>query len=838
MRLLKKQVITLFVATLLLASIAFLIEIKPANAAVAVDYDTFAFVMVSPNPVGIGQTALVTFRIDKTNPLTTGVISGERWEGFQVKITKPSGAIETKGPYEGDPTGGSWFLYAPTEVGTYYFQTIFPGQIVNVSSTDLRYYKPSTSALLGVTVQQTAIQGYYQTPPLPNDYWSRPINSENKNWWQVADDWLMKGYDRSEARPFAGGTAYAPYTSAPNSAHVLWKNTIYFGGIVGGAYGDISYYTGLAYEQFFNSMIQQGILFYTVTGPTSSSDSFGTRFLSLYTGEEIDFMNTTNIYLAQNLFIDIPNEHGVLPYLWAISGTTGKMYDSFNRREMLTITNIPSGTDVFGTNGEILRYGFSGTSSNRRLYLWNSTLAILGPGFAEYWSPRVGTTIDGNRGIQWNVSIPAVGGSQSIKMIGEGVIVTGYQISTVYPNIYAYQGYPTTLQRDSAGIYPTSISQLWAENRTNLYGFRERIGRNINGGVYTQYDEPTMRLHGYDAKTGREIWITEPLPMSWGIFGATQTVAYGKAIRAGYDGYVRAYDAKNGSQVWEYFLGTPGYLENAYGVYPVQEGFTIADKKVFVTSGEHSPDPVIWRGGRLWAIDTDTGKEVWSINGRFRHPTVADGILVALNSMDGVAYAFGKGPSKTTVSAPQTALTHGSALMITGSVTDQSPASKDTPAISDESMGAWMEYLHMQKVLPGNATGVLVTLTANDPNGNTQNIGTVKTDLSGKYGFAWTPPVEGNYRITATFAGTESYSSSFDSTYMVVGPAATPQPTSTPTSGPSATVAPTITPTATASPSPVPNTGAGLGTEVYIAIASAAVIAVVAAAALILRKRK
>lgn len=832
----KIKALATFTMVLMLVTAAFLASIPAVGA--LTEYDTFAFVMVSPNPVGVGQDTLVTFRIDKTNPLTTGVITGELWQGFQVRIIKPDGTIETKGPYEGDPTGGSWFMYTPTQVGVYKFQCTFPGQAVNISATDQRWYKASTSASLDLVVQQNPVKYYEGSPPLPTGYWTRPINSENKNWWQVADDWLMKGYDRSETRPFAGGTAFAPYTSAPNSAHVLWKTPIYFGGIVGGAFGDMSFYTGLAYEQFFNSMIQQGVLFYTVTGPTSSADSFGTRFLNLYTGEEIAYLNNTNISFGQNLLIDIPNEHGVLPYLWSVSGTTGKMYDSFNRREILTVTNIPSGTDTFGPNGELIRYGFTGTSSNRRLIMWNSTLAILGTSFSEYWSPRVGSTIDGSRGVQWNVSIPNVGASQSIKMIGEGVIVTGYQVSTVYPNIYAYQGYPTTLERDAAGNYPTSITHLWAENRTNLYGFRERIGRNINNGVYTQYDEPTMKLHGYNAKTGRELWVTQSLPMGWGLFGASQTVAYGKAYRAGYDGYIRAFDAGTGQQVWEYFFGTPGYLENAYGVYPVQEGFTIADKKVFVTSGEHSPDAVIWRGGRLWAIDAETGAEVWSINGRFRNPTVADGILVALNSMDGVAYAFGKGPSKITVQAPLSAVPRGTAITITGTITDQSPGQEGTPAVSDASMGAWMEYLHMQKTMPTNATGVSIKLTAIDPNGNTQDIGTVTSDLNGVFGTMWTPPVEGFYQIVATFEGSESYSSSVTSTYFSVGPApATSAPAVTSTATPTAT--PTPTPAPTVSPSVVPEPEAAPSTDMYIVVAAAAVIlVVVAVAAVFLRKRK
>jgi hypothetical protein len=129
-------------------------------------------------------------------------------------------------------------------------------------------------------------------------------------------------------------------------------------------------------------------------------------------------------------------------------------------------------------------------------------------------------------------------------------------------------------------------------------------------------------------------------------------------------------------------------------------------------------------------------------------------------------------------------------------------------------------------------------LTAIDPNGNSQTIGTATSDVSGSYGLMWVPPVEGTYQITATFAGSNSYGGSYDMTYMGVGPAAaTPAPVATPTPTPVST--PTSTPVATASPSPAPQPEAGPSTDVYvIAAAAVVVIVVVAVAALVLRKRK
>ncbi len=57
-------------------------------------------------------------------------------------------------------------------------------------------------------------------------------------------------------------------------------------------------------------------------------------------------------------------------------------------------------------------------------------------------------------------------------------------------------------------------------------------------------------------------------------------------------------------------------------------------------------------------------------------------------------------------------------------------------------------------------TGVPVTLTAIDKNGNPNNIGTATTSAYyGTYEIAWTPPAQGTYKVIAAFAGDDSYGS-------------------------------------------------------------------------------
>jgi hypothetical protein len=169
----------------------------------------------------------------------------------------------------------------------------------------------------------------------------------------------------------------------------------------------------------------------------------------------------------------------------------------------------------------------------------------------------------------------------------------------------------------------------------------------------------------------------------------------------------------------------------------------------------------------------------------------ADGYLAYYNYYDNQIYAIGKGPSATTVEAPLNAITVGDSVVIRGTVTDQSPGAKQrvqtgvfnmVPAVSDASMGPWMEYIYMQKPMPTNATGVEVKLQTLDPNGNFYDIGTVTTDSSGMFKLLWKPPVAGEYTIIAAFAGSESYWQSYAETALGVteAPATTPGPTPPP----------------------------------------------------------
>ena len=96
-------------------------------------------------------------------------------------------------------------------------------------------------------------------------------------------------------------------------------------------------------------------------------------------------------------------------------------------------------------------------------------------------------------------------------------------------------------------------------------------------------------------------------------------------------------------------------------------------------------------------------------------------------------------------------------MVIHGSVVDISAGTKQTqqaanfpagvPCASDESMSDWMSYVYQQAPKPANFTGVQVSLSVIDSNGNQYPIGTATTDETGTYSLTYTPTVPGDFKL-------------------------------------------------------------------------------------------
>jgi len=495
--------------------------------------------------------------------------------------------------------------------------------------------------------------------------------------------------------------------------------------------------------------------------------------------------------------------HGGIALLWGVEppGTTWKLYDAFTGDLILELENaspaargaLTGGATVFGPHGELCVYILSGAGN--WLAMWNSTKAIPPPidvakkrgvspllwdTFNWWWDPYAyfGQKLDWRQGIQWNVTIPDVPGTQGW---GRYMMVDG-KIGIADARLPPTEEKPYyTFVHVAYNL--TNGQQLWVQNRTDIgyqAGFPSSLTLHVYSGegVYIIYNHDTMQYICYDAYTGQKLWVSEPRENAWGAFYGPCVIAYGKFYAAAFDGKVYAFDLKTGKTLWRYWTGTSGF-ETPYGTWPFYGGITAADGKIFIGASEHSPDSPIFRGFRLHAINAENGEPVWNISGYFLNPVVADGYLITYNAYDNRIYCFGKGKTSITLEAPLTAVSKGSSIVIRGRVLDESPAVKGTPCVADESMSAWMEHLLMQKPMPQNVKGVTVELYAIAEDGTTISIGTATTDPlnGGIFSILWTPPEKGKYTISAVFGGSKSYWESYTSTAIAVTEAPAPSAT-------------------------------------------------------------
>ncbi len=188
----------------------------------------------------------------------------------------------------------------------------------------------------------------------------------------------------------------------------------------------------------------------------------------------------------------------------------------------------------------------------------------------------------------------------------------------------------------------------------------------------------------------------------YGYYSQSFISAFGALYMTDLGGYVYALNATTGAKLWTYFTGNAG-LDTPYGEYPLYNLAVAADGKIYVQGG-HVYSPPLYADSKLYCLNAYTGELIWDMPSfvitNQPNCALADGYLLMPNAYDNQLYCYGKGLSATTVTAPEITQTLGTSILVKGTVTDQSPGqtaqgipAKGTPAISDESMTAWMEYL-------------------------------------------------------------------------------------------------------------------------------------------------
>jgi hypothetical protein len=838
----KNRIAAIAIATFLMLSIGASMMLGPTANAHTPPWEitTFAYILATPNPIGVGQQADVIMWVDKTMG-GWGAASPDndiRMHDYKLTITKPDGTTETK-TWDTiyDTTSSQYTSYTPDQTGEYTFKFDFPEQVCTYSTDYQNDTYLASSATTTLTVQEEPVTEY-GSYPLPKEYWTRPIYGENTDWWSISSNWLGTGSPEFKTLNWAYNVAI-PGAVGSQTAHIMWTRPLQSGGVVGGTNfitsGD-TYFEGTAYSQrFTNPIIVAGKLIYTEPLNYGLQTGGPTVCVDLRTGEllwsrtDVPVLSFAYIFSWQDM-----NYHGVQqPTLVAGGGWRSPIpsgmwvgYDADTGNWLWNATNVPSGTKAMGPRGEYLQYVMANagndTHPDYRLMQWNSSKLGVMPGLS---TGQISGVVDASTPdrYDWNVSMPwantmVTAGPFGLSLDFTVVVAYGGDIMLCYNGTLPTGGSPSTFGRpissDPYTYFAVNLdpdkgalgSVLWRKT-CNAPGGGVTVfvsGYDPTAGVFVESHKETMQWVGYNLRTGDKMWGpvggSTALDYYGNDFGgvADGFIADGKMYYSGMAGIMYCYDVTTGELLWTYGNGGEGNstssgAQMAYGRYPTMIE-AIGDGVVYTSVIEHTVNTPIYKGARTRAINATDGTEVYTLSdyGSSWTQAIADGFTTFMNGYDNQIYCVGRGPSATTVSAAPKVSVHGDSVLMEGMVIDTAAgAAQDeqaarfpngVPAVSDESMSDWMEYVYQQRPRPADVVGVEVVIEVLDPNTNYYEVGRATTDADGFFSCAFTPEVPGKYTIIATFEGSDGYWPSFAETAINVeeAPAATPAPTPTP----------------------------------------------------------
>jgi hypothetical protein len=680
--------------------------------------------------------------------------------------------------------------------------------------------------------------------PLPTAYWQTPVNAENvQNWYAITGPWLGLGANAfATTGSYNASCNYNPYTLSPTTGHILWTKPWAEGGVAGGDAGNTEssdYWITSQYEPKWAPVVINGIMYSTwYTGTTTESN--GIMALNLFTGQTMWVINTTNpLICGMDPFYQTINEYGIVgPYIWTqgslpasqVGGTAyatqpgttqWNMYDGLTGNYICSIVNGTTLSLTLDANQNLVGYYINSTAgtelihpnqdvttvqtnSGPTLNFFNFTEALsstmLNGLISWLWEPALNHAYSFMAGVPWCAPIPAI----LTGTPGLGINTAASNVVIMTTGFTFGQGFggETNGWLVIGAFNAANGALLWVNNATQTPF--TRTSQAYGDGVMVNFNEDTFVVQALSMTSGTQIW-TQTLttyngdpPNPYDEFNLVGKIGPGVIFFIGFGGDIWDVNLTNGNIIWytntTTLLGSSG-TETPYGVWPLWV-FSVQEvtNNILYVAGGHEYDPPLFHGNSEIAINETNGQLVWNeLSFDTTGGEISYGILSSLNSYDGQVYAYGQGPSKTTVSVPEDVGTAGSPMVITGTVTDVSAGTTQqqqaadfpngVPCVSDASQSAWMAYIYMQQPEPTNVVGVPVTLTSIDPNGNTVPIGTTTSNAMGTFAYDWSPPIPGNYTIIATFAGSGAYYGSYADTYAYANSApSSPAPTSAPVS--------------------------------------------------------
>ena len=772
---------------LVLSFVASILAVPSANAQTLTNGRVrHTFIDLIPSVAGVGQPVLVNFgAIEQLEAVNDG------WN-VTLSYVGPDGKVVNK-DYKTFSTGTRGDRFTFTEAGNYTFWMVMPEVRYTTRTSDTNYTEVRSENVT-LEIREDYYKWWYPGHSMPADYWTRPVDSQLREWYAIMGSWVDTGKQAS---------VYAPYNEGPETSHILWNTPLgdTFGGLAGGDYGgEAAFQTGDAYEgKFINSVAIAGVLYYNkyVSGnPTQAIVA-----VDLHTGEKL-WERSYNfggqrLSRGQMLHFDNYNSRGYFAYLWIVEGTTGRWFalDPATGDSMYNMTGVPTtGVPYYGPNGEILIYQLQAYGGTIYVQQWNSTYVMnkgnLGS-TQDAWGSRVrpagtvNTASGAYSGYDINVTTGIAGAVNTL-----GSFVTAFPGDRVIYGNFSVNGVTLT----GISVDPENKGQVLFNKQTwkapsEWVDCFPALTPSQNGWAAFSPDDNILILlingmfidYAFSADTGKYKWETEPgnYADSWsGATGQSQPekyFAYGKYYSAGPAGIITCHNASTGALIWEYQnvdKYTESYLrENWWSII-----CAITDGKIYIGHREHSPLEPKPRGAPFLCLDAETGDLIWEIDGAFRQTmwggraVMSDSIIATLDTYDNQIYAIGKGPSELSVSVSNPIATAGVPVMISGTVLDVSPGTKSAnaqlrfpngvPAVGDESQSQWM--LHVYKQIPidhmTDIKGIDITVYAyNAANDEVVEIGVAQSDASGRYAITWTPKSSGSYDIYAYFEGTGAF---------------------------------------------------------------------------------
>ena len=651
----------ILIAFLLISTIATTLVSTPlTNAQTSGQMKSYAYLIVEPNPVGIGQTTYIAMIVDVPLP-STSEANDIRRHNYQLIITAPDGTNQTKTwDRVADTTGAQSTSFTPDQVGTYTFTFNYPDQkytwttAQGGSAAYANVTFLATSATATLTVQQDAVAS---TPdsPLPTEYWTRPIYGEDYNWYIMGSNWLGGNF----LGTFQQGSQslWQQSGTGPESSHIVWTTPMEDGGVVGGINTGIvgaTYYSGGSYEgRLGSAIIMYGRLYYKAPlgdqyANANNSATFAGSYIcrDLRTGQIIWQNDNLNFNPSFGELYDYesPNQHGVVPdgYLWqtftpagSTTNQTWIAYDALTGKWLFNITDVPNPSAAFTptmssaiaytSQGEIVKYilNYNTTAKSGWLALWNWTAAngvpsssttsngvqLNGPGSAtNYLQFRpVGKVINASTAYSWNVTIGDLMGP------GNSIIPAG--MTTLQTPAINYVLPDDVLFGTTPNIAPGVLSLRGTPQPYTVWTI------SLSGITSSSTSASTLWKQTYNAPAGNmtvNLGPIDPVNRVW-----TTTTAE--------DFQYQGYSLTDGSKLWSTSL-----VERPIQFFSSGSG---AGQRCTTAYGNLYTQGF---GGEMTCIDTKTGATLWKFNNTDSGVDTSWGLIPIFISAiaDGKVYAF------------------------------------------------------------------------------------------------------------------------------------------------------------------------------------------------------